>query len=129
MHLRGGGRLLECGGDGGLYSAFMDSLWTEKKSEDDLRSMQACFMRENRTVNVAELGGVTLAAGLFLTFGESVDEYAKHVVCGKNGKEHEGNFFDFWVLSRQGRSRAFHAFQHTHRHIRAHILTYINTLK
>ena len=128
MHLRhgGGGRLRECGGDGGLYSAFMDSLWTEKKSEDDLRSMQACFMRENRTVIVAEAGGITLAQLVFLTFGKTIDEYATHVGCGK---EHSGNLIDLWVMSRQGPSSAFHAFQHTQRHIRAHILTYINTLQ
>ena len=88
--------------------------------------MQACFMRENRTVIVAEAGGITLAQLVFLTFGKTIDEYATHVVCGK---EHSGNLIDLWVMSRQGPSSAFHAFQHTQRHIRAHILTYINTLQ
>ena len=66
-------------------------------------------MRDNRTVKIPELGDISLANWISIKFDMTVDEYANHVVRGKDGKVHEGNEFDCYVLSRQGQSRAYHA--------------------
>ena len=107
--LHGGGILRECGVDGGLYLGFRDGLRMKAQTADDIRLLQATYMRDNRTVKIPELGDISLANWISIKFDMTVDEYANHVVRGKDGKVHEGNEFDCYVLSRQGQSRAYHA--------------------